>query len=241
VDPPASLTPDRRRRTFLRAMPLFPPVLLRTLIGLDATFGLHQKGVNMKRMLVFVVALLSFVVAGLQFDARGQTTAAWTTLFGGGGLDAFTPAGNANWKVVDGAVQADSGTGFLVTKQAYGDFEIKLEFWVDDAANSGVFIRCADPQKIGADSCYEVNIFDKRPDPAYRTGAIVDVAKPAAMINTGGKWNTYEIKAQGPRMIVTLNGVQTVDVQDRKHARGPIGLQYGAGIVKFRNVQIRPL
>ena len=61
------------------------------------------------------------------------------------------------------------------------------------------------------------------------------------MLKAGGKWNTYEIKAQGPRLIVTLNGVQTVDVMDTKHARGPIGLQYGAGVVKFRNVQVRSL
>jgi len=120
----------------------------------------------MKRIMVFL-GFLSGVLTGFQPNVSGQTTAAWTTLFNGGSLDAFTPTGNANWKVVDGVVQADSGTGFLVTKQAYGDFEMKLEFWVDDAANSGVFIRCADPQKIGADSCYEVNIFDKRPDPAY--------------------------------------------------------------------------
>lgn len=196
----------------------------------------------MKRMLRVSVVLVALVLLAFQFTAlSAQTTTAWTTLFNGSSLDAFTPAGDANWRVVDGVVQADSGTGYLVTKQPYGDFEMKVEFWVDDAANSGVFIRCADPQKIGADSCYEVNIFDKRPDPAYRTGGIVNVAKPAAMINAGGKWNTYEIKAQGPRMIIILNGVQTVDVQDRKHARGPIGLQYGAGIVKFRNVQIRPL
>jgi hypothetical protein len=41
--------------------------------------------------------------------------------------------------------------------------------------------------------------------------------------------------------MVTFNGTRTVDVQDAKHARGPIGLQYGAGVVKFRNVQIRAL
>ena len=140
-----------------------------------------------------------------------------------------------------GVVQADSGTGFLVTKQPYGDFEIKAEFWVDEKANSGIFIRCADPVKVGADTCYEVNVFDTRPDPTYGTGAIVNVAKVTTMPKAGGKWNTYEIRAEGPRMIVTLNGVRTVDVQDTKHARGQIGLQYGAGIVKFRNVQIRAL
>lgn len=196
----------------------------------------------MKRVLTVPVGFLMLVLAVHSFNAASaQTATAWTTLFNGTSLDAFVPTGKANWTIVDGVVQADSGTGFLVTKQSYGDFEMRVEFWVDDAANSGVFIRCADPQKIGAESCYEVNIFDKRPDPSYRTGAIVNVAKPSTMIDTGGKWNTYEIRAQGPRMIIRLNGVQTVDVQDTKFARGPIGLQYGAGVVKFRNVQIRSL
>jgi hypothetical protein len=193
----------------------------------------------MKRFCALAVGLLALVLCGVH--ASAQTTPPWTTLFDGRNLDAFNTVGNANWKIVDGIVQADSGMGYLVTKQPYGDFEIKAEFWVDEPANSGIFIRCADPRMLGADTCYEVNVFDTRPDPTYGTGAIVNVAKPTTMLKAGGKWNTYEIRAEGPRMIVTLNGTRTVDVQDTKHARGPIGLQYGAGVVKFRNVQIRQL
>ena len=197
----------------------------------------------MKRVSVFAIGLLIAGFAGFQYphDAFGQAAAGFTTLFNGSNLNAFNAIGNANWSVADGVVQANMGTGFLVTKATYGDFQIKLEFWVDDDANSGVFIRCSNPQEITAMNAYEVNIFDKRPDQAYRTGGIVDVAKPSSIINTGGKWNTYEITAQGPRMIVTLNGTRTVDVQHSGHARGPVALQYGAGIVKFRNVQIRPM
>jgi hypothetical protein len=128
-----------------------------------------------------------------------------------------------------------------VTKESYTDFQIRVEFWVDDAANSGVFIRCSNPKEITATNAYEVNIYDKRPDQTYRTGAIVDVAKPSAVINAGGKWNTFEITAQGTHLTVTLNGTRTVDVQDSRLKGGPIALQYGAGIVKFRNVQIRRL
>jgi len=40
---------------------------------------------------------------------------------------------------------------------------------------------------------------------------------------------------------VILNGEKTVDVEDTKHATGPIALQYGSGVVKFRKVQIKPL
>ena len=196
----------------------------------------------MTRFSAIVGGLLALVVCGvLVTQASAQTAPPWTTLFDGRNLEAFNPVGTANWKIADGAVQADSGTGFLVTKQPYGDFEIKAEIWVDEKANSGIFIRCADPAKIGADTCYEVNVYDTRPDPAYATGAIVDVAKVTTPVKAGGKWNTLEIRGEGPRLIVTFNGLRTVDVQDTKHARGPIGLQYGAGVVKFRNVQIRTL
>ena len=170
-----------------------------------------------------------------QVGAAGE----WATLFDGSSLAGWAQVGDANWQLMDGAVAADSGTGFLLTAASYADFDLELEFWVTPDANSGVFIRCANPNEIGAAMCYEVNIFDKRPDPSYRTGAIVNIAKPKVMVDAANKWNTMEITAKGPRMTVVMNGMQTVDVEDRTHARGPIALQYGTGTVKFRNVQIR--
>jgi len=167
--------------------------------------------------------------------------AGWTTLFDGSSLDNWNQIGNANWRLGEGVVQADQGNGFLVSKNSYGDFQIRSEFWVDSNANSGIFLRCADPQKVTPVNCYEVNIYDKRPEPSYGTGAIVDVAKVVPMPKAGGQWNIYEITAKGPHLIVTLNGTRTVDVLDNKLSRGPIALQYGAGVVKFRKVEIRPL
>jgi hypothetical protein len=61
------------------------------------------------------------------------------------------------------------------------------------------------------------------------------------MPKAGGKWNTYEITAQGPRLVLILNGQKTVDVQDSKLASGPFALQWGRGTIKFRKVEIRPL
>src|SRR5688572_10742216 len=157
------------------------------------------------------------------------TTAAqsgdWKTVLDGTTLKGWDVVGNANWSVAEGAVQANTGNGFLVTPASYGDFQITAEFWVTDDANSGVFIRCADPKTINAMNSYEVNIFDQRPDQAYRTGAIVDVAKPSSVVNTGGRWNTIDITARGPKLTVVVNGTRTVDVEDKTHARGPIALQ----------------
>ena len=196
----------------------------------------------MKGSTGIILLSLAIVVVGLQpvsgVSAQGG---AWTTLFDGSSLDGWNMLGTANWELVDGAVQADSGSGFLVTEESYADFELTLEFWVDEPANSGIFIRCADAQRVRDTNAYEVNIYDTRPDQTYRTGGIVHLAAPTSVITTGGRWNTYEIVAQGSRLRVTLNGTQTVDVTDSQYADGPIALQYGAGVVKFRNVRVRRL
>ena len=195
----------------------------------------------MKRLLVAALGLLLLGLTSALSPMSASAQDGWTTLFDGSSLDGWNVLGDANWALGDGAVSADSGSGFLVTEESYGDFELTLEFWVNEPANSGVFIRCADPQSVRDTNCYEVNIFDTRADQTYRTGGIVHLAAPSTVINAGGQWNSYDIRAQGSRLIVTLNGTQVVDVTDDQFALGPVALQYGAGTVRFRNVQIRSL
>jgi len=110
--------------------------------------------------------LLAFTAVQISMTAYGQANAGWTTLFDGSSLDHWNQIGDANWTLAAGIVQADKGNGFLVSKDSYSDFEVRAEFWVDADANSGVFLRCSDPQKVTADNAYEVNVFDKRPDPS---------------------------------------------------------------------------
>jgi hypothetical protein len=201
----------------------------------------------MKRWSVIAIALLviGFAVFRSAPEASGQTDAGWITLLEGSKMGDWDRIGDANWRVADGAVVADKNeskeAAYLVSKNSYKDFEVRAEFWADEEANSGVFLRCEDPKKVSAKVCYEVNIYDKRPDPTYGTGAIVDVAKVVPMPKAAGKWNTYDITAQGSHLVVVLNGVKTVDVEDSKHASGPLALQYGSGVIKFRTVQIKPL
>jgi len=169
----------------------------------------------------------------------------WTTLVDAGkGMDNFTRVGDADWTVIDGALQATQGgkdPAYLVSKQSYTNFEMRVEFWASDDANSGVFMRCQDRNTITDENCYEANIFDQRPDPTYGTGAIVKVAAVSPMPKAGGKWNTYEITVRGTQLTLVLNGVKTVDVQNSKLASGPFALQWGRGTIKFRKVQIRAI
>ncbi len=210
----------------------------------------------MKRTAMSLAMLLAIAVAGCQgvndtgseeetfsggMEAPASPASQEVKLFDGSSLEGWRVLGDANWHIVDDYVEANSGDGFLVTPDNYGDFHLTLEFWTDPDANSGIFIRCSDPNEVGAANAYEVNIYDKRPDPAYRTGGIVNVASPMEQIDAADQWNTYEISAEGSRLVVRLNGILTVDIEDEKFASGPIALQYGAGIVRFRNVHIRPL
>lgn len=183
----------------------------------------------------------ALVAAPLARPAVSQT--AYTPLFDGGSLNGWDVLGDANWGVTDGVISADTGDfSFLVSKQSYRDMDLRAEFWVSHDANSGIFIRCSDRERISATNAYEINIFDTRPDPSYGTGAIVNVAKVSPMPLAGGRWNVMEVRARGEVFSVTLNGQKTVDsARDAAHGDGPIALQYGAGVVKFRSVGIRAL
>src|SRR5687768_16524218 len=196
------------------------------------------------RILTTTIGVLLLLAAAAIQPADSAAQDNFTALFDGKTLKGWNMVGDANWEVVDGAIQATKGAGgFLVTPASYGDFQFTAEIWVSDDANSGVFVRSEDPKNITAMNAYEVNVYDKRPDQTYRTGSIVDVAKPMAQVNAGGRWNTLDITARGTRIQVTMNGTRTVDIEDKSHARGAIALQYGQGstMVRFRNVRIRSL
>jgi hypothetical protein len=189
----------------------------------------------------FVLAIL--LAGGLHLQTMAQTSG-WTTLLDGTTLTGWVVVGDANWAAVDGAVQATKGgTSYLVTPNAYGDFQLVADVWVSAGANSGIFVRCQDPKNITAANAYEVNIFDTRPDQTYRTGSIVDVARPVTTVNADGRWTTVDITMRGTKLTVVMNGTTTVDVEHKGHSRGPVALQYGEGasMVRFRNVRIRTL
>lgn len=190
----------------------------------------------------------ALLVAGLAGCATPGGGEGWTSLFDGRGLEAFEKVGDANWRLEGGAVVADKGTGFLVTRADYGDFHIRAEFYAESDSNSGIFIRCNNRQKITAADCYEANIWDTRPAQEYATGGIVDVAKVSPVPRVGGKWNTMEVIARGDHLVVMVNGVKSAEARHGKHARGPIGLQRAPGNakeaptpIKFRKVEIRAL
>jgi hypothetical protein len=201
----------------------------------------------MKRMSVIATALLLGACSSMPAWVPGG---GWTTLIDGDkGLENFNRVGDANWRAEGGAIVADKGKGgFLLTKNAYKDFELRAEFWADHNANSGVYMRCSQPKNLTDKTCYEANIFDQRPDQTYATGGIVHRGKVMQPVKAGGKWNVYEITAKGSKLTVVLNGTKTAEIENVSPS-GPIALQYGTlppkgapgGAIKWRKLQIKPL
>jgi hypothetical protein len=184
-------------------------------------------------------------VAWMAADSVAQTGPGWTVLVDGKTMGDWDKVGETNWRLEDGALVADKrtsqGPAYLVSKVKYKDFQVYAEFWASDDVNSGIFMRCQDPAKIGDRSCYEANIFDQRKDPSYGTGGIVHFAEVNPMPKAGGKWNTYEVTAKGRLITLVLNGQKTVELRNGLFEEGYLALQHGSGLLKWRKVAIKPL
>ncbi|MCS6918270.1 MAG: DUF1080 domain-containing protein [Fimbriimonadales bacterium] len=151
------------------------------------------------------------------------------------------------------------GRGRLLSKRAYRDFELQLEFRVGAGANNGIALRAP----VGFQSSrygMEIQILDDhghtQPDMRRICGAIYGLypARKSAVKPTG-EWNTLFIRCVGRKVQVTLNAETIVDVdlntiRDREQFRerpgflreaGHIGFIQHNGRVEYRNLRIREL
>ena len=101
-----------------------------------------------------------------------ELSVGWIRLFDGQSMMGWRNAGDANWKVEEGALFANEGApGLLCTSVRFSDFELMLEFKGTDTTNSGVFMRTPAVPKDPAKDCFELNIAP--PDNPFPTGSLV--------------------------------------------------------------------
>jgi hypothetical protein len=194
-------------------------------------------------------------------------------LFDGTSSDAWT-ARQVPWRVADGAMTVPSrpeggGDNNLVSKQAFGDVQLHLEFRApnppsgtsQDRGNSGIFFM----------QRYEVQVLDVYQNETYADGTLGAIygwkpplANPA---RAPGEWQSYDIVFERPRfaadgallkpayVTVFLNGVLLHNHQPFLGATGwrqvaqytahpdaaPIELQDHGSPVSYRNIWVRPL
>ena len=182
------------------------------------------------------------------------------SLFDGKTLDGWE--GDAKvWRVEDGVIKGGSMEGnkqneFLATKTSYKDFVLKLEWKLvgtEGFVNSGVQIRSKRIDKPANEmKGYQADIgvgwtgslYDESRRNKVMAKADAELIKKTEKL---GDWNTYEIRCEGPHVVLKVNGVQTIDYTEEDKTleqEGQIGLQIHGGNkaeVSFRNITIEEL
>jgi len=160
------------------------------------------------------------------------------------------------FRVSDGIVITDSPDGpgrNLFTRNQYGNFILRFEYFLSYLGNSGVFLRC-DPNNMR--TCVEVQLLapwtPTRPD-LYCTGSVYGhVPVTDRPDETPGIWHEMEIRYDRKLITVHVNGklttiadTDTVESLKDKPLAGSIGFQSNHSdegeYVKFRNIYIRDL
>jgi hypothetical protein len=165
----------------------------------------------------------------------------WIQLFDGETLFGWSPGSEADWKVADGVISVTSGKpGLLHTTSEFSDYVLKVDFRAPKKTNSGIFLRTAAVPASPTVDCYEANIADPSVSP-FPTGSLV-CRKKGSVERFRTDWQTYEIRVEGDRFRLKLDGTEVLDYADPKPlGRGFIGLQLNTGKAEFRNIKLKPL
>lgn len=179
----------------------------------------------------------------LQLLSKDDVQKGWIELFDGQTMFGWKPNNDVNWSIQDGVIRANEGEpGLLMTTAPFADFELRFEARLEKDGNSGVFLRSLFNPRDPAADCYELNICDSHP--AFRTGSLVGRAQAAEATTGEGTWRSYYVRAEGPHIVVQIDGKQVLDFNDSsQHIRksGFIGLQKNKGLAEYRSVFLRPL
>ncbi|WP_371668226.1 ThuA domain-containing protein [Streptomyces sp. NBC_00289] len=193
-----------------------------------------------------------YAIGDVQADCRPEN--GYRPLFDGSSLEGWQQAGPGSFTLDDGTLTSTGGMGMLwYAGESFGSYSLKLDWKTAGDDNSGVFVGFppSDDPWSAVNNGYEIQI-DATDTPERTTGSVygfhsADLGKRDRALNPPGEWNTYEIRVEGERLRVRLNGVQINDFTNTDPARslreGHIGIQnHGADDqVSFRDVRIREL
>ncbi|MFI1962991.1 ThuA domain-containing protein [Streptomyces pathocidini] len=194
---------------------------------------------------------IRYALGDVQVDCRSES--GYRHLFDGRNTDGWKQAGPGSFALKDGTLTSEGGMGlFWYAAKEFRSYSLKLDWKTAGDDNSGIFVGFppSDDPWSAVDNGYEIQI-DATDVDEKTTGSVygfqsADLAARDAALNPPGEWNTYEIRAQGERLRIWLNGTRINDFTNREPARslaGHIGIQnHGAGDeVAFRNIRIKEL
>jgi len=121
----------------------------------------------------------------------GKNTSAWKGNDGGA----------VKWTVADGAMTIAGGTGQIITKEAFGDCQLHIEWRTPSEVkgdgqgrgNSGILLM----------GKYELQVLDSYNNPTYSNGQAASIYKQFMPLKNAsrkpGEWQVYEVVFMAPR------------------------------------------
>ncbi|MBT8337878.1 MAG: DUF1080 domain-containing protein [Gemmatimonadetes bacterium] len=200
-----------------------------------------------------------------------EVAAGWALLFDGVSMEAWRTYGQEGlhdgWQAEDGMIVRVAGGGDIITRETWADFELQLEWRVEEGGNSGVFFRASEESGRIFEGAPEMQVLDDAvhvdgQNPLTSAGANYGLhPAPRGVVRPAGEWNHARIRVEGERVQHWLNGEQIVDYrlgspewqalvaaskfaewpEYGTYASGHIGLQDHGDRVYFRNLKIRRL
>jgi len=163
-----------------------------------------------------------------------------------------------HWTVKDGILTYDGKGDSLQTAKDYGDFELWVDWKIEEKGDSGIYLR-GQPQ---------VQVWDSDNSPGARgedknsgSGGLWNNPVPKGQDSKSvgkvplkkadkpiGQWNTFRIIMKGENVTVYLNGELVVDNKPLANyfekgkplpAAGPIELQHHGDKLWFKNIYIK--
>jgi len=161
----------------------------------------------------------------------GSTTAGWR----GARLDEFPEKGwvieNGELVVLSSGGAESAAGGDIVTRELYGDFELKVDFKITEGANSGIkyFVDTDLNKGPGSSIGLEYQILDDERHPDAKLGnhegsrtlaSLYDLiaANPDKPVHRIGEWNRAHIISKGNHVEHWLNGMKVLEYERRSDA-----------------------
>jgi len=166
-----------------------------------------------------------------------------------------------HWTVKDGILQYDGKGDSLQTAKDYGDFELWIDWKIEEKGDSGIYLRGMpqvqvwdsdnSPGARGEDKSSGSGGLWNNPVPKGQDSKSVGKVPLKKADKPIGQWNTFRIIMKGDNVTVYLNGELVGDNKplapykgfgfDKLPATGPIELQHHGDKLWFKNIYIKEL
>lgn len=172
----------------------------------------------------------------------GPDSGDWVHMFDGSTLTGWQANERPeSWSVRDGSIVGVGGpTHLFWMREQCGNCEFRARVRISRGGNSGMIFRAA--FGTGAVKGYEAQIANTDAD-WRKTGSLWDIVNITDQLVQDETWFTQEISANGPHIVIKVNGNVVVDYTDpqRRYSKGWLALQAWKGRVEFRDLAYRRL